>query len=421
MMQTFQTADFEHRIITGQGEVRYIHSICEVELGPDKQPIGLYGVSHDVTEARLAEQALVQSELNFRKIIDLMPQGIYVRDVAGNYLFANQAFADMMGMPISKIVGHNMADFYPDKEVVKLALTRDNGVFDKGTRQVLHDVKFTNVKLEERFVTIVKVPFQPVNYDQMAMLVIMTDVTGDKRIEAERVRMIQDISHRNNNLEQFSYIVSHNLRAPVANILGLTSLLSLEDLPVEEEHQMLQYLQTACEGMDTVIKDLNQILDINGMLSEHRTLINFNCLLEEVEIGLELTIKRENVRIISDFTAAESIDSLRSYLYSIFYNLISKGIKYRRPGVDPVITIATKKVGKKIEIRFQDNGLGIDLQKAGDRLFGLYKRIHVHTEGRGVGLYLVKTQVEALGGRISVDSTPGQGTEFIIELPGQDS
>ena len=124
----------------------------------------------------------------------------------------------------------------------------------------------------------------------------------------------------------------------------------------------------------------------------------------------------ENVQFECGFDEVDAIFTIKSYLYSIFYNLTSNSIKYRRTDVAPVITIQSRKVKNKLEICFKDNSKGIDLDKNGSQLFGLYKRFDTTTEGKGMGLFMVKTQVEALGGKINVKSKLGQGTEFVLQF-----
>jgi signal transduction histidine kinase len=99
---------------------------------------------------------------------------------------------------------------------------------------------------------------------------------------------------------------------------------------------------------------------------------------------------------------------------SIFYNLISNAIKYKHPGRKPVIGVKSQIQDDYVQIEIADNGLGIDLEEHKENLFSLYKRFHSHVEGRGVGLYLVKTQVTALGGKIDVKSKEGEGTVFTL-------
>jgi signal transduction histidine kinase len=135
-----------------------------------------------------------------------------------------------------------------------------------------------------------------------------------------------------------------------------------------------------------------------------------------VRSSISNMIKKTQVTFISDFSEVNDIYSIKSYVYSIFLNLISNSIKYRRPEQKPVIMITSSKVKDQIEISFKDNGMGIDLEKNGRNLFGLYKRFHYDIEGKGMGLYMVKAQVESLGGTISANSELNKGTEFIIRF-----
>ncbi len=125
-----------------------------------------------------------------------------------------------------------------------------------------------------------------------------------------------------------------------------------------------------------------------------------------------------NIKFIieTDFSVIDNIYTLHNYLANIFSNLISNSIKYRQANADPVIKIKSEVREQKLILTFKDNGIGVDLNKIGDDLFGLYKRFHFHVEGKGLGLYMVKTQVEMLGGKINVESAVGQGTEFRIEF-----
>jgi signal transduction histidine kinase len=128
-------------------------------------------------------------------------------------------------------------------------------------------------------------------------------------------------------------------------------------------------------------------------------------------------IVKNHVNIITSFDPARRISTIRSYLQSIFYNLISNSIKYKRPDTNPEIRITSSLTDNGVRLVFSDNGMGIDLGTQGTKVFGLYKRFHPNTaEGKGMGLFMVKTQVETLGGEISIKSEVNKGTEFTIEL-----
>ncbi|MGZ3901885.1 MAG: sensor histidine kinase, partial [Bacteroidia bacterium] len=137
----------------------------------------------------------------------------------------------------------------------------------------------------------------------------------------------------------------------------------------------------------------------------------------DIESSLPGTINNEPVQILTDFNVVNKIISVKSYVHSIFYNLISNSIKYRQPDQTLVIAIKSFVNKEKIMISFKDNGIGIDLIKHGDKIFSLYSRFHLNIEGKGMGLFMIKTEAESLGGNITVKSKPGEGAEFIVELP----
>jgi signal transduction histidine kinase len=250
------------------------------------------------------------------------------------------------------------------------------------------------------------------------------DVTRSKLAQLEIQKNIEelnkitiDLVKRNNDLEQFTYIVSHNLRAPVANIIGLSDLLNTPGGDVDEEQEVKSALATSVGILDQTIIDLNHILQIGTQINEKNEAVLFQALVEDIMESLNTAIQKENVTMNLDFAAAGNMITIKSYMYSIFYNLIINSIKFNRPGVAPIISILTRCNGNELEISFKDNGKGIK-EKDLKSVFGLYKRFDTDVEGKGMGLFMVKKQVETLGGKISVQSEYGAGTAFIIEFPG---
>ena len=233
----------------------------------------------------------------------------------------------------------------------------------------------------------------------------------------QKEKMTADLIQRNKDLEQFTYIISHNLRAPVANIIGLSYRLQQVDLADDIKMQIAGGLSISVNKLDEVIRDLNDILKVRQKVDESKQLINLTQFASDIHLSIEKMIENENADIVWEFTEVNEIMAIKSYLHSIFYNLISNSLKYRQPGIPPVINIRSQKLNNKIILLFKDNGLGIDLQKLSDQVFGLYKRFHTdRAEGKGIGLYMVKTQVESMGGKISISSEVNKGTEFKIEF-----
>jgi signal transduction histidine kinase len=241
-------------------------------------------------------------------------------------------------------------------------------------------------------------------------------IISRKKAEEELAKISNDLMQRNTNLQQFTFIVSHYLRAPVASILGISDVLKYK-LSGEEKSEIEQFLFNAVKQLDEIVKDLNNILQTKFEITGKKELVHFSTLISAIKLSIENTIEMKNVQIMMDFSAIEKITTIKSYIHSIFYSLISNSIKFRNPHKTHILRIKSETDKEKIRISFKDNGMGIDLKQHGEKIFGPYQRFHMHIEGKGLGLFMVKTQVEVLGGNISVKSEPNIGTEFIVEFP----
>jgi len=237
-----------------------------------------------------------------------------------------------------------------------------------------------------------------------------------KLAEIERIKMVNELLQRNKELEQFAYIVSHNLRAPVANILGASNALSDMGLSTKEKVILNKGIHTSVLKIDDVIHDLNHILQVKGKVNEVKEIVVFSGLVDDIKDSISHLIDKNDIEIKYDFPEVNEYFTVKPYLYSIFLNLISNSVKYRQPNKACTIEIMSHLLKDKIELIFSDNGTGIDLKKKGEQVFGLYKRFHENIEGKGIGLFMVKTQVETLGGKISIKSEENVGTEFKIEF-----
>jgi signal transduction histidine kinase len=169
--------------------------------------------------------------------------------------------------------------------------------------------------------------------------------------------------------------------------------------------------------LDEVITDLNQILQVrHNILKEQKEKVHFSALVDDIRISIGILISEEEVIFKTSFNEVDEMFTLKSYLHSIFFNLITNSIKFRNLAATPIITIGSQTVGNKIILLFKDNGLGMDHNMQKDQVFGLYRRFYSHVEGKGMGLYMVKAQVEILGGHIYVQSEVNKSTEFRIEF-----
>lgn len=226
----------------------------------------------------------------------------------------------------------------------------------------------------------------------------------------------EELVRHNNELRQFSYTVSHNMRAPVARLLGLTDLLNRSKSDHDRSEIASMILKSSRE-LDEVLKDLNQIIDLRNDLYQVREKIAFVDEWQKTLFVLQEQL-RPGYKINIDFSQAPYIYSIRAMIQSIVYNLVSNAIKYRNPEKELCVDITTTlQPDGAVVLRVKDNGLGINLGTQKENIFKLYRRFHTHVDGKGLGLYLVKTQVDTLGGSIEVESDINKGTTFIITLP----
>lgn len=226
----------------------------------------------------------------------------------------------------------------------------------------------------------------------------------------------EELITHNNSLEQFAFIAAHNLRAPLARILGLSNLIALSN-DQKDRDDALSKIVASTHDLDGVVRDLSTILDIK---KHHGTFsaILLPQLLERIKKTLEKDIEENQATVEVDL-AVSVLYGVAPYVESIFYNLISNAIKYRSPNTPPVIRIKTSKVNDHTVVTVADNGLGIDLIKHKSAVFNLYKRFHTHVEGKGLGLFLVRAQMVAMGGHVEIESAPGHGTLFILSFKNE--
>jgi signal transduction histidine kinase len=245
---------------------------------------------------------------------------------------------------------------------------------------------------------------------------IQRDISAKKERELERERLIQELTQNNNDLRQFSYITTHNLRAPLTNLLGLVDLIDLDHVSDERTRKMVEGFAESTHQLNETLNDLLSILIVKDKANIQQTNIVLQDTFQETITELNYSIKQSEAEIITDFKQAPTLYFNQDYLKSIFLNLISNSIRYAHPNRKPIIQIRAKKLANHTELTFEDNGLGMNMQYVKDRIFGLRQRFHDHPNSKGIGLYLVHAQITTLGGTISVSSEENIGTTFTIIL-----
>ena len=227
--------------------------------------------------------------------------------------------------------------------------------------------------------------------------------------------LTEKLTSQNMQLANFAHITSHNLRAPVSNLNALLQFYhSSEDQEMKEE--IIGNFEVVSNHLTQTLNTLVELLKIQDEGAKKLEILYFDEIFEKTKEMLICHIMESNGQVTADFSKAPKITYNRVFLESVFLNLIGNAIKYRSPDRPPVIKLETDLKYNRIVFTISDNGLGIDLKSHSKELFGLHKTFHKHAESKGIGLFLTKKHIEAMGGIITARSEVGKGTTFTIEF-----
>ena len=242
----------------------------------------------------------------------------------------------------------------------------------------------------------------------------LTDIDEQKQRHQVLEEKNRELSIINNDLDNFIYTASHDLRSPIANLEGLTSLLikNREGHFNDQEKKIFDLMYVSIERFKGTLRDLTDIVRAQKEVDESRLAIPFQEILAEVLLDVAPLVQETDVQIETDFGVAD-ISYARKNLKSIMYNLVSNALKYRSPARPLRLYIRTEAHDTHALLTVRDNGLGMTAAQQG-KLFSMFRRFHTHVEGSGIGLYIVKRIVENAGGRIEVESQVGEGTTFRV-------
>ncbi|MCW3109512.1 MAG: hybrid sensor histidine kinase/response regulator [Segetibacter sp.] len=364
-------------------------------------------VIHDVTERNKAKEQLRESEQMFRTISENFPNGavaILNKDFTILYIAGKEFHIKNVDASYFENTDYTAHFHSPVKEKVRNQLMK---VFE-GKNAVFE------VKYEDLSYMISAVPLYETSGSINKILIASQNITEQKRNEAEKEMLIEELTQNNSDLRQFSYITSHNLRAPLSNLLGIIKLLDTSLITDPMTTLLLQNFEECTLQLNDTVNDLINVLIIKNNVNAKKEKLDIRKTFERVVHSVQNVIEQKNTAIITDFDNTYEVLFNRSYLESILLNLVTNAVKYSSPKRTLEIKVRTEKTADGVRLYFSDNGLGIDLQRYKDRIFGLYQRFHDHADSKGLGLYIVNSQIRVMGGEIDVESEVDKGTTFII-------
>ncbi len=241
---------------------------------------------------------------------------------------------------------------------------------------------------------------------------VLVDIDHIKKKEHELIVISEELMQSNNELKKFAYITSHNLRGPLVNITSLFELLNKDE--VSDQNKIIyDKIEISVLKLENTLNDLIDIVSHQKPENKTLSLLNFNNELKETIASIEYQFNKSEAKVTANFEV-ENIIFSKKYFESILINLLSNAIKYKSAERTLEIKIRTYENEEYVILEIKDNGIGIDLIKNGSKLFGLYQRFRPEIEGKGIGLFIVKSHIESMNGKILVESKVNEGTAFTI-------
>lgn len=380
----------------------------------------LVGVVHDLTIQKQVEESLRASNERFLYALKATTDALYDWDVRADTLLWGEGFEDLFGYRLENNPSTfgQWADFVHPDDAPRTVDTLRHTALRTQYNHWQQEYRFRRADGSWAVVFDRGYVIRDAQGQAVRMLGAMQDITARKDAESTQRLMTQELLQHNADLQQFTYIVSHNLRAPLANARGFVDLLT--QVPKDDVvfDTSLQHLQTSIEQLDLILEDITAILSIRDKLEpSRREPVQLAEVLGQVRQTMDEVLRATGSQLTDSVPVDLSVFGNRAYVHSIFYNLLSNAVKYRAPSRPLRVECAghcTSQGG--VVLTITDNGSGFDLDKTAGEVFQLYKRFHTSSKGRGIGLFLVKSHVEAMGGRVEVSSRVGEGTRFTLSF-----
>jgi len=406
--------EHEFRCILPKKGLRWFKGVANVALDENGQTV-FFGRVNDVTERKQKDIELKISEQRFQFAMEASTKGIWDLNLKTNKVFYSAQSMKMLGFEEKDSIDtHNKWDdrIHPEDKInylneIQLHLDNKTPFYENSKRMLTKEENYKWILSRGKVIERDEIG------NPIRLIGTHTDISGIMEKENEMSKTLEIISEQNSRLLNFAHIVSHNLSSHSGNFKMLLEIIEDEndDYMIKE---IFQHLKTSSSALSLTIDHLKELVEINSCLIHKKEKLNINSFLNRVFSILEEEIRINKVVIKNYISNDVEILFNPSYLESILLNFTTNAIKYAHPDRYPKIiyTLAIEKNYTVLEIN--DNGLGINLEKYGAKLFGMYKTFHNNANARGIGLFITKNQLESMGGKVEVASKVNVGTTFKI-------
>ncbi|MFV8339591.1 PAS domain S-box protein [Flavobacterium sp. LB3P21] len=396
-------------------EYRNVNLRWNVIRGYEKSLERIIVSTEDITERKISENIILQSQQRIESLINTI-DGIVWECDAKTFAF------NFISQKVEKILGYTAEEWLESKTFWVDHIHPEDRKWTtdyctlKTKENLNHDFEYRMIAKNGAVVWLRDIVNVISKNDQaLSLRGIMIDITTTKEAEKDLNDSFNLVTEQNKRLLNFSYIVSHNLRSHTSNIASIMSLIESSESE-EEKDEMIQLLKSVSNSLNETMIHLNEVINIRtniGLVSES---LNLQHYLETVQRVLSEQINSKGVSISTIMPDNVMINYNPAYLESILYNIISNSIRYSHPERKPIIIIKWINDDDNKILQISDNGVGIDLVKNADKIFGMYKTFTNNADSKGIGLFITKNQIDAMGGNITVESEPNVGTTFKIYI-----
>ncbi len=402
------------RYINKQKEVIWANAIVSPLWDVGEKPSNHIIIIEDITQQVAYEEKLIASQKHIEELVNSIEGIVWEASVQDNFAntFVSSKVYDILGYTQEEWgseVGFFLKSLYhEDRERVTTYLDKELFLRKR------HEYEYRMVAKDGSIVWIRdSLTVDPDIENPEKLRGIMMDITAIKEAEETLHKSYELVNEQNKRLLNFSYIVSHNLRSHASNIDGISALINNADTN-EERDEMIRLLRKVVFNLNDTLYNLNNIVNIQTSINLVKEPLN---LLEYINNAIqtqEAQILNKDAKIINNVPSDVFVYFNKAYLESILLNLLSNALRYSHALRQPIIEMNCEPSGAGYIFSIRDNGVGIDLSKNGDKLFGLNQTFHGNSDARGFGLFITKNQIEAMGYRIEVESKIGEGTIFIL-------
>lgn len=414
-INTGQTFEIENRWLKKETDQEYRWFLVRGVPVKDAQGnISMWVGSHtDIHEQKQTQLALQESTKNFQFLADSMPQLVWTTDAEGYHDYFNKKWVEYTGYDEELSKGGRMWNnlLHPDDQA-RAAQRWADSLATGNPYQIEYRFKRASDG-EWRWFLARALPMRDQEGTIVKWFGTCTDIEEQKRDEEMMVLANIELRTINEDLDSFVYTASHDLKLPIINMAGIFKELVRNATFKDPDAEMLiGMFDKSLNRINATISDLAEIVKVQKNINAQRVEVNLQDLVEEVNLSIQDMIMASGAEIQTDFTEIPILRYSHVNLKSIFYNLISNAIKYRAAGIKPIISLKTALHGEYIQLEVKDNGMGIDMNKHGGKIFQMFKRFHNHVPGSGLGLYIINRIMQKNGGYIEVKSQVNEGTTF---------